>query len=223
MQMKTGAIAGGIRVALLAVVLAAGLVKGDEVADSSAGKGRFSNEHRFVFFAILEGLYEDGVPREAIDLIVPDADAMTVPGKPGLTNFVESCPLCAPAFDAFRTYKLRPAFYGVQDGKLSTFGFGLGEDTMKGLRGSPWERRETIRRMIEGYVARRLQLLALDDEERTDMLVRLRDMKKEGHAALARVRRGEEGESLKKIYADWKFCPNCAGVAPDPEEEDDLK
>ena len=186
--------------------------------DETAGRGKFSNEHRFVFLAILEGLYLDGVPKEAIDLIVPDATAMSDPGKPEQTNFVESCPLCIPAFDAFRTYKMRPTFYGQKGGKLSTFGFGLPEETMKGLQGAPPVRRETIRRLIESYVERRFETSALRDEERIDMRVRLRDMKKDGHKALAAVRRGGEGEELQKIYANWKYCPNCAGVAPDPED-----
>ena len=184
--------------------------------DETAGRGKFSNEHRFVFLAILEGLYLDGVPKEAIDLIVPDVSSMSDPKNPERTNFVESCPLCLPAFDAFRTYKMRPTFYGQK--QLSTFGLGLPEETMKGLRGAPPVRRDTIRRLIEGYVERRFESSAMRDEERIDMRVRLRDMKKDGHKALAKVRRGAEGEELKKIYAGWMVCPNCTGVAPDPEE-----
>lgn len=216
-------------IALLTALVNIGVAFGDTpekwrpVVDESAGKGRFSNEHRFVFFAILVGLYEDGFPAEAINLIVPNENSMVDAKKPDQTNFVESCPLCKPAFDAFRTYKLRPVFYGQKVTKFSTFGFGIPEETMKGLRGSPWVRRETIRRLIEIYVTRRLESTALRDEERIDMKVRLRDMKKDGHAALAKVKRGEHGEALKKIYSDWRFCPNCTGVAPDPEDVKDLK
>lgn len=205
----------------LGALMGAGTTRADALTDEAAAKGKYSNEHRFVFYAILEGLYEDGVPAEAINLIVPDVHAMADSERPGRTNFVESCPLCTPAFEAFRTYKLRPVFYGQEGTKFSTFGFGVSAERMRGLRGSPSVRRETIRSMIEDYVGRRLETTALDDEERMDMELRLEDMKKDGHSALARIRRGEKGESLKKVYAGWKFCPNCAGIAPDPQDEED--
>ena len=47
---------------------------------------------RMVFFAVLEGLYEDGVPGDVVDSIVPRKVGK---GKHRMkTSFVFSCPLC---------------------------------------------------------------------------------------------------------------------------------
>jgi hypothetical protein len=52
----------------------------------------------FVFHAVLEGLYTDGVSNEVVDKILkPDL----------LANFVHQCPLCHPAYQAFLLYRDR--------------------------------------------------------------------------------------------------------------------
>ena len=53
---------------------------------------------RLVFFAVLQGLYEDGVSDEVVNSIVP-------PDKKGREkmrhSFVLDCPLCQPTYEAF--------------------------------------------------------------------------------------------------------------------------
>src|SRR5688572_9755879 len=51
---------------------------------------------QLVFFAVLEGLYRDGVTNSDVDLIIPPGDG----GRPRFDNeiFVYACPLCHPAF-----------------------------------------------------------------------------------------------------------------------------
>ena len=68
---------------------------------------------QLVFFAVLEGLYEDGVGTDDVDRILA-VDPKTK--QPRLEeHFVYSCPLCMPAFDAMVLYRSRPNFYGRKD------------------------------------------------------------------------------------------------------------
>src|SRR5256885_249044 len=62
---------------------------------------------KMVFFAVLEGLYEDGVSSEAADSVV----GKSKDGKTEIKQtFVFECPLCHPVYEAFRVYQQRPAF-----------------------------------------------------------------------------------------------------------------
>src|SRR5262249_38066228 len=75
---------------------------------------------RLVFFAVLQGLYEDGVSDEVVNSIVP-------PDKKGREkmrhSFVLQCPLCQPAYEAFCVYQSRPRF--LDEDKPAALGKGL--------------------------------------------------------------------------------------------------
>ena len=58
--------------------------------------------NRFLFFAVLEGLYEDGVSQPVVDRIL---ERDKPPGR--YANFVYSCPICSPVVDAFRAFSRR--------------------------------------------------------------------------------------------------------------------
>src|SRR5947207_2964848 len=56
---------------------------------------------KMVFFAVLEGLYEDGLSSAAVDSVV----GKTKDGKVEIKQtFVFECPLCHPVYEAFRAY-----------------------------------------------------------------------------------------------------------------------
>jgi hypothetical protein len=60
----------------------------------------FKNEtSQFVFFAVLEGLYRDGLSTKTVELIVPRKNKGSALS---LENFIINCPLCYPAAEAFR-------------------------------------------------------------------------------------------------------------------------
>src|SRR5215510_1021464 len=110
---------------------------------------------RLVFFAVLEGLYEDGVSDEIVNNIVP-------PDKKGREkmrrSFVLDCPLCQPAFEAFCVYQARPKF--SDGGKSSTFGKGLPDSVTKGLLSDTLSTRLiTLRKPICEWVERRLRTM----------------------------------------------------------------
>ena len=63
---------------------------------------------QFVFFAVLEGLYRDGVQNKIVDAII--GEKIVKKDDKVKTHFVFRCKLCHATYEAFRTYRNRPAF-----------------------------------------------------------------------------------------------------------------
>src|SRR5436190_20481243 len=57
---------------------------------------------QLVFFAVLEGLYRDGVSNDVVDLIIPSDKNCS--SQFDLEHLVYACPICHPAFEALRLY-----------------------------------------------------------------------------------------------------------------------
>lgn len=192
--------------------------------------GWWSNEtSQFLFFATIEGLYEDGVPQDVVDIIVPPVqlridvqthptyiprprpDKMTV--RSSNENFVYTCPMCHPVSEAFLLYAKREPFRGQKDSDVNTFGTrGLPENLLKGLRSkNKIERIEALRDVINRWTARRLDRMRLTDMERTEWETRIKGLRDEGTRALQGFQKGANGDFYKNAYADWKFCPSCDG------------
>ena len=71
-------------------------------------------------------------------------------------NFVNTCKLCHPAFEAFRLYRQRDDFYGLK-GAHNTFGSGPSEAVRRALKGeNAVFRRAALRSLIEKWVGQRL-------------------------------------------------------------------
>ena len=68
---------------------------------------------QFVFFAVLEGLYRDGIQNEIVDAII--GDKIEKKENKVKTHFVFRCKLCHATYEAFRTYRNRPAFMQTKD------------------------------------------------------------------------------------------------------------
>src|SRR5262249_22021904 len=98
-----------------------------------------------IFFAVLEGLYTDGVSNEIVDLIIPKGQYDD--------HFVYTCPLCHPAYEAFWLYRKRQHFYGLKASK-DTFGGGISGKVVEQLH-SPERavRLGAIQGLIQGWVA----------------------------------------------------------------------
>jgi hypothetical protein len=166
-------------IAFLAVVWArAGTVR----TPASSNSWTESPASQLIFFAVLEGLYRDGVSNEDVDLIIP-------PGKSGKGNFdrehfVYACPLCHPAFEAFRLYRQREDFYGFK-GRVTTFGSGLDATLTAGLH-SPdaGQRRQAIEGLINRWVTARLEMMRLSNEERESITHEMQKGRKQGMSGL---------------------------------------
>ena len=104
-----------MRFLLLLCVLGCSL-PGEEPSAFAPFEGPSQPPEQMILFAVLEGLYRDGVSTEAAASIAALDQESGIP-----LNFVYNCPLCMPALDAFRVYLERPDFLGKkqQYGRLA--------------------------------------------------------------------------------------------------------
>lgn len=162
---------------------------------------------RTLFFAILEGLYEDGVQNEVDDSILA-----TDPAGGGYLHFVPACPLCTPTLKAFQLYRRRPDL-GLKSGK-DTFGEGLPDEVAaKILRGKPEERLAALNRLVETWLSRKLASLRLSAEERAAWSAAFEDGRKRGMAAyFVQTRQAGAQAGFKLGYVGEKTCAVCDGA-----------
>jgi hypothetical protein len=155
---------------------------------------------QLVFFAVLEGLYRDGVGNDDVDQIIPPGTK----GEPTFNrdNFVYACPLCHPAFEAFRLYRQREPFYGLK-ARLDTFGPGLrGEISTQLHSPDAAQRREAIQGLVQRWVAERLEMMRLSDAERAAITSEIEKGRKQGMNGLKQA--GQSSQSRTN-------CPICDG------------
>jgi hypothetical protein len=155
---------------------------------------------RLVFFAVLQGLYEDGVSDEVVNSIVP-------PDKKGRDkmrhSFVLDCPLCLPAYEAFCAYQSRPRF--LDDDKPAVLGKGLPEDIIKGLMSKTVSTRLiNLRQPIRRWVEARLVSMKLDEVERAKWWADIQARVGQGTATLTGLRQSDPW------YKDWSGYWGCA-------------
>lgn len=177
--------------------------------NSNPPADEYGDYHRFVFYAVLEGCYEDGLTAEDIDLIIPPDEHG---GRDMQANFVYTCPLCHPTFEALRLYGSREYFYGQKVTRYDTFGQGLDDEAKARLRGTPNERRNAIQDLVSRWITKRADLLRLNKKERATMVEALKEMKDQGEEALKRFQDGGNGGGFVDIYEGWKKCPTCEGA-----------
>jgi hypothetical protein len=167
-------------------------------APDAAGTAWFQDPVcHMVFFAVLEGLYTDGVENETVDLIIPSGRFQD--------HFVDCCPLCQPAYEAFRLYRSRERFIGFKE-PPDTFGKGLDAMVVGKLRSSKkTERLEAIQGLVSTWVRRRLDSMRLSEEERTAWSQRVEERRQQGMARLQLEQ--------AKGQSDAKGCAICDGSA----------
>jgi hypothetical protein len=159
---------------------------------------------QLVFQAVLEGLYSDGVPNEVVDRVLDIDPATKAPRFD--THFVYCCPLCHPAYEAFRLYRYRDHFYGRKDA-LDTFGPGLEPSLTKQLMHADVKvRLEALHKIIQRWVTLRLDSIRLTAVEKAEWSERLAVRRKAGMMYLEKSRfAGKE--------AGFKGCAICDGSA----------
>lgn len=153
-----------------------------------------SHASQLVFFAVLEGLYRDGVTNSDVDLIIPPGEG----GAPKFDKeiFVYACPLCHPAFEAFRLYRQRERIFGLK-AKVDTFGAGLDEGVRKRLRSSnAADRRQALEGLIRHWVGQRLEMMRLTEAEREAITREIEQGRKQGMSGLKQaVTSGQASQS----------------------------
>ncbi len=204
--------------ALIAVLIAAFCITSAHSQDDGRNRenplprDEYSDEFQFVFFAVLEGLYRDGISGEAMDLMLPNPETMLISDAPEKTNFVYNCPLCTAAFNALKLYSNRSEFYGQKATRYNTFGPGVSDDVLARLKASPQERRDAIQAMIQKWVSYRINRMVLTDQERSEIQINLDKMKERGDELLESFKKMTHDGGLQIYYADWKRCPVCEGA-----------
>jgi hypothetical protein len=156
-----------------------------------------------IFFAVLEGLYRDGVTNSDVDLIIPPGED----GKPKFSEdyFVYACPLCHPAFEAFRLYRHRDNFFGFKR-PPNTLGKGLDAKIAGRLHSSDvGERRQAVEELISRWVKQRLEMMRLTKAEQEEITREMAEGRKQGMGGLKNaVQSGAMSQSRTN-------CPICDG------------
>ncbi len=154
-----------LSITLVVFLVAAGataLLPGNQTPDSKQASHEDFNE--LIFFAVLEGLYRDGVANDDVDIVLKKVK--NDQGLEGYVHFIYGCPICIPAINAFRCYRTRPIFEGYKL-ESDTFGSGLAEAERNGLRSDDVEvRLDSLQTLIDRWVRQRLDTKRLDQEER---------------------------------------------------------
>lgn len=116
-----------------------------------------------LFFAVLEGLYRDGVS-DAVVAKLSELDPKS--GWP--RDFVYACNICMPAFDALQLFRTRPKFFGDKQGE-NDFGEGLPEDLERRLLSlDDAERHGAIRELVQRWVTVRFESKRPTEAERAE-------------------------------------------------------
>ena len=160
---------------------------------------------QLVFFAVVEGLYRDGVSTEVAEGLARIDPETGLPD-----NFVYGCPLCHPVLDAFRLYAGRPEFYASKR-HADSFGNGLDEAAKRRLSGpSQQERLETLRVLVERWVDERFASTVMAKAQRRELRDLISEMRRKGMARLEAYQESGEGTQFEH-YAAWEACPSCDG------------
>lgn len=156
-----------------------------------------------VFFAVLEGLYQDGVSNDAVDQIL-----LSDPDSGRYVHFVYGCPICTAGLDALRTYRNRAPFY-ARKRYSDTLGTGLSAETMQRLASEDIQvRLSAIEELVRSWVSRRLDGMRLTPEERGQWTLDLELGRKVGMSLLSSSA-SLPGRGLVKTCA---FCDAATGA-----------
>jgi hypothetical protein len=205
-MLKPLVLASSILLSAVTVPFAAGGIAGggsrcDDGAVATADRWTADELEKQIFFSVLEGLYVDGVSNEAVDAIC------AIDPVHGYTaNFVWACPICMPAYEAFRLYRSRPEFRSKKTGG-DTFGAGLAPAELARITtGDIAERQKAIMELVGHWTERRVEMLRLSPDERAQWEVAMQVMRKQGMEMLAQYR------NLGGSYAQMEECPFCDGA-----------
>lgn len=162
----------------------------------------YPEEHRFIFYAVLEGAYEEGLSDETVSSLL---------GEKGNEHFVIGCPICDPAYDALHAYRDAPKFTAKKVSQKG-FGTGLSDEERALVSGTVEDRRKFIRTLVSRWIEARFSLLDLPEDREKALRESLQKMSEKGTALLEDFKKRGNGDLLAKVYADWEFCPSCSGA-----------
>lgn len=155
---------------------------------------------REIFGAVLAGLYRDGVANEVVDAVTAIDSKQNWPA-----HFVYACPICMPAFDAFRAYRARPGFFGDKMGR-DTFGPGLPAAATAALCGDdPQALQRALQAMVQRWLEARQHELRLSPAERAEWADEMERRRLKGAEFLTVYKQ----QGLGGNFAWMEACPLC--------------
>ncbi|MDB4777947.1 hypothetical protein OAG68_00660 [bacterium] len=161
---------------------------------------------QMVFFAVLEGLYSDGVADDVVESVIGPKcdldDAELMQERIG-RSFVLKCPLCQPTFEAFVAYQNRPRF---SDGTgASHFGEGLEDELREGLLSENSQNRlQALKVPVQKWVSKKLKSSSLSKEQIAEWAQRIEKRGGEGKSQLMTLMESDDR------YKDWSPYWGCA-------------
>ncbi len=171
---------------------------------------------RFIFYSVLEGLYEDGLSSQDVDQILMKKD------KQCYFHFIYACPICNPTIWALQAYRARPEqFYGMKM-QGSTFGPGLpGSLHTQLYSNDPQQRLVAIHTLVKSWLNRRMKHMNLSTKDRAELIKSLMQKRKEGMKMLESFRHQEHGQNFgaaeaAPAYAGLSECAVCNGAVGKP-------
>lgn len=172
----------------------------------------FDDTSRFIFFSVLEGLYEDGLSSKDVDQILMKKDGQSY------FHFIYACPICTATIWALQTYRARPEhLYSLKSG-ASTFGRGLSEQQHQQLYSDDHHQRLiVINTLMQGWMKRRTDRMNLSEKDRMALLDNLEKKRKEGMDVLESFRHHGHGPNFgvpeaAPAYVDLEECAVCNGA-----------
>lgn len=188
----------------LAAVFVAPFGGGEHCRQAAAAtQPRSFNYTSELFFAVLEGLYVDGVSNPVVDAILARGGERNEP-----TNFVWGCPICMPAYEALRLYRARPHFESFK-GLSDTFGPGLDDGLTQRVTGADaGARMQAIEELVTRWTGRRMDALRLDEAERATWQREMEMLRKKGMSMLFDYR----DSATPGQYQSMKACAFCDGA-----------
>jgi len=177
----------------------------DPAQDPSLADGKQQPRRAFdmgheIFYAVLEGLYADGVDNGTVDRILAADDGEW-------RHFVYGCPTCIYVLEAFRHYRARPDFVSFKHGG-NTWGNGLSDAEKQAFASEDLKvRLEALHELVENWLDRRMDLLRLRDQERREWQSQLNERSKKGMALL----RSFQEAGRMQAWGDAE-CPSCEGA-----------
>ena len=174
---------------------------------TAASAKDFDDNYRFIFYAVLEGCYEDGIATTNVDQI------LLVNTNVGYVHFVYACPICTPTIHALEAYRSRPKHFTELKTRVTTFGPGLSEEQIKKLYSDRLaDQLEVINGLMQTWVARRITELRLTDAEKTQLKQNLEKMRKQGMSMLKNFQNGDPERFKMSAFAEVQQCAVCNGA-----------
>ena len=205
-----------VKAFLLSVAALVGLVhsplRGGGAESLAIAGDAYQSATRFIFFSVLEGLYEDGVANEDVERIL-----LRKSERQSYFHFIYSCPVCDPAVWALEAYRSRPERFAGSKLPTSTFGRGLSETLHESLRSDdPRRRLGAINELMRTWMERRLRGMSLTEKERAELTDTLEKLRQRGMHALEVFRQNGTVANYAPAYEDLDECAVCNGAVGKP-------